>query len=68
MSDGIGIRTLRLGDLYYYLAKKARQQTVVLSFTPALLTDHMLDFEYLIAHYKEAGIAVKNIDEHSSEE
>lgn len=59
--DRFAASTLHLGDAYYWFLRRARQKELVLSFSTKQLAEGTLDFEYLLAYYKEKGVLITSI-------
>jgi len=61
LDDRLGTQTLPLGDFFFYMARKARQETVVISLSADLAAGRALDVEYLLASYREKGVLITSI-------
>lgn len=61
LDDWFGINVLHLGDFYYWVAKKAKQEPVVIAVTIGTVNEHLLELEYLIASYQADGANVTTI-------
>lgn len=67
LHDRLGLVTLPLGDFFFYLARKARQSTVIIRLSADLTDEYRLDVAYLIDYYREWGVPVTSIAEWMAE-
>jgi len=61
LDDWFGISVFRMNDLFFWLAKKVKQEPVVIAVTIGTVNEHLLDLEYLLAYYQQEGVNMTTI-------
>ncbi|MBR9703374.1 polysaccharide deacetylase family protein [Candidatus Woesearchaeota archaeon] len=62
--DRWGTTKLHLGDTYYWFLRRAKQKELTLTFSTDILNNYLLDFEYVLAYYKNEGAEITSIETH----
>lgn len=63
LEDTYGIRWFRLGDSFFWLTRRAKQDTIVIAVTPKTIHEYLLDLEFLLAHYEREGASLITLQE-----
>lgn len=59
--DRWGTTKLHLGDTYYWFLRRAKQEELTLAFSTDILDSYLLDFEYLLADFRNEGAEITSI-------